>query len=103
MTKILSDGRKTRPEITEPIDGILDALNDLRKRINSHDDFRINNNSMLEKYDYFCYHSERGRSCTYAIQSKQLFMLCDWKHIQEDLLKLLNTIREVPGHETFGR
>lgn len=102
VSKIRDKPREKRPDPTEPIDMVIDCLNDLTKRIDKHQG-KDRSNNMLEKYDYFCYHAELGRACTYAIQSKRLFLVGDWQDTQRNLLRLLEAIRMVPGYEDFGK
>ena len=93
-TQILPEPRKTRPEATEPVDSVLDALADLYKRITHHENKEKENN-MLEKYDYFCYHSERGRACTYAMKSKALFLMGDYPDVKKEIEKVVKAIRNI--------
>ena len=83
---------KNRPPPTEPIHLILDSLSDLIERASTHDN-KNKKNSMVEKYDYFIRHSDRGRACTYALKCKQLFVMSDLDDIKKEVEKLVSAIR----------
>jgi len=91
-----------RAAANEPTDYILDLLFDLMKRLDKHEKGGAGS-GMLEKYDYFCRVSDKGRACTYSMKSKALFLNYDFPEIKQMIEKLLVYIREIPGHENFGR
>ena len=96
------DRNSPRAAPNEPIDYILDMLYDLKVRLDRHAKGPTGQ-GVLEKYDYFCRVSDKGRACTYAMKSKALFLTCDFPEIKDMLEKLLVYIRAVPGNENFGR
>lgn len=97
-----TDGKNDRAPAGHPIHSVMDSLFDLWVRMKDHDGSQKNNN-MLEKYDYFVRHSNRGRSCTYAHKCKALFLMSDYQDVKKQLLEVIEHIREVPGDEEFGK
>lgn len=87
-----------RATTSDPTQQLLDILYDLSYRLSHHDGDGID---LLERYDYFVRNSERGRACTYALKCKQLFYLSDYDKVKELLIKLTETIRQIPGEENF--
>lgn len=95
-----------RPEPTCAIDSVLDALWDLVERIDTHSgDPKHKNNNMLKKYQFFIKHGpeKKGRACTLAMKSKQLFLLSDYHPVREAVLKLVEAYRQVEGDEDFAK
>jgi len=97
------DKNSPRAAPNDNIDNVLDLLSDLRERLDRHTPTGKEGSSMLEKYDYFCRVSDKGRACSYAMKSKQLFLLCDLKDVKTLLEKLIFHMRQVPGNENFGK
>ena len=95
---------RTSPRVAanDPIEYTLDMLYDLKVRLDKHQEGPPGS-GMLEKYDYFCRVSDKGRACTYTMKSKSLFLNYDWPEVRVMLEKLLTYIRAVPGYENFGR
>jgi len=95
-----TDGNCERPETTDPFSLLLDKLNDLIYRSTHH---KGNGTNLLEKYDYFIRHSNKGRICTYSHKCKQLFYMSDFQEVKQELSELINIIRTIPGEEDFGK
>ena len=101
----MSEGRdrnSPRAAPTGPVDYVLDQLYDLMIHLDEHGS-KGPGSGMLEKYDYFNRVSDKGRACTYGMQSKQLFLQHSWPTTKIMLEKLLVLIRQVKGNEDFGK
>lgn len=96
---------KTSPRAApkDNIDRMIDILNDLRERLDVNGPTGAVGSGMLEKYDYFCRVSDRGRDCTYGIKSKKLFLLNDLEDVKKLVEQFVKTIRTLPGNENYGR
>lgn len=97
------DASSPRAAPNDALDHVLDLLTDIKTRIDQHTPTGKPGSGMLEKYDYFCRVSDKGRACTYGMKAKQLFLLCDFKDVKELLEKAVFYMRQIPGHENFGK
>lgn len=92
-----------RAPAVDQFDPVLDLLYDLKIRLDKNGAKGAQGTGLLERFDYFCRVSDRGRDCSYAIKSKKLFLLNDFKDIKALLEHVIQKIRHIPGHENFGR
>jgi hypothetical protein len=93
---------KERTPSSNPLESLLDHLWDLAIVL---DPTSTENPSggMLERYNYFVRYSEHGRSCPYALKSKELFTKLTLPKVKDSLLAIINLIRSIPGNEEFGK
>lgn len=77
---------------------LLLLLDDLRLRLINKDGY----SDMVEKYKYFCTHSEYGKNCSYAKKCKDVYLRYDYEDIKILFLKILEQYRIVEGDQ-FGR
>ena len=103
MSKAPRDRNSPRAPARDSVDQSLDALADLWRRMDQNGPKGKPSSGMLEKFDYFCRVSDRGRDCTYAVQSKKLFLLNDFADVKALVEQVVKSIRKLPGHENFGR
>jgi len=89
----MADGKLPRPKADTPQHQILDSLEDLRERLNRHDQ-GVPNSDLLRKYDYFCRHSDMHRGCQYSLKCKSLFFLTDFQEIRELIQRVEALIEE---------
>lgn len=73
-------------------------LEELRARLNGPQ----KNGGMLERYCFFCEHSEHGPSCGYALKAKDLWEKMDYEEVRKLFLEALEEFRLVEG-ESFGK
>jgi hypothetical protein len=97
------DKNSPRAPALDQLDHLLDTLSDLQWRLDQNGSNGNPGTGMLEKYDYFCRVSDKGRRCAYAIKSKKLFLLNDFKDVKKQLEHIILRIRQIPGNENFGR
>ena len=97
------DRNSPRAAPNDDIDRVLDLFADLKARLDQNGPNGAPGTGMLEKYDYFCRVSDRGRACSYSMKSKKLFLLNDFKDVKDIVEKLVRHIRKLPGNENFGR
>lgn len=94
-----ADELSDRPSTEDCIGLLMDQLTDSIHRLTHYQGNGIN---LLERYDYFVRHSSKGRSCTYSHKCRQLF-ISELGIVKEEVLKVIEMIREIPGEENFGR
>lgn len=103
MSKEPRDHNSPRAPARDSIETTLDLLCDLRIRMDQNGAKGKPNSGMLEKYNYFCRVSDRGRDCTYSIKAKKLFLLNDFEDVKNLVERIVKEIRKLPNHENFGR
>ncbi len=81
-------------------DDLLSALYNLSLRMNQHGGKL--DESMLERYQYFKTHSERGEDCVYAKKCRALFVEFDYEDTKKLFLETLELYRQTEG-DRFGR
>jgi len=97
-------GKLDKP--TEPIHYILDALEELRVRLQycgslPTDADKKNAQSPIELYHLIVSGSEWGRACQYALKTQEMFRTHDQKDILNLVLKVVEAIRLLDPD--FGR
>jgi len=95
-----TDGLNNRAAATNPLHLFLDTLCDLSQRLQHHEGDGID---ILERYDFFVRNSNKGRACTFSHKCQQLFLTGDYEDIKKKLLDVIESIRQLPGEEDFGR